>query len=89
MMTISNENSQYMRLHGTLIIRSKPSHAVVIVDGKENVTPVFFYLDERDLPYDVIIKKEGYTDYTQNVVVQRGSKIEINAVLRKKIRTKS
>ena len=55
-----------------------------MVDGENNITPVFFSLENRDLPYDVIIKKEGYIDYTQNVIIQSGGKIEINAILKKK-----
>ena len=70
--------------YGTLIVRSKPSHAIVIVDGKNNITPVFFDLENRDLPYDIIIKKEGYIDYIQKIVIQSGEKIEINAELKKK-----
>ena len=84
MMTINNENNNVRNMgHGTLVVRSKPSHAIVIIDDKKSITPVFFDLDEKDLPYEVIIKKEGYIDYTQKVVVQSNSKIEINAVLKK------
>ena len=74
--------------YGTLIVRSKPSHAIVIVDGKNNITPVFFNLENRDLPYEIIIKKEGYIDYIQKIVIQSGEKIEINAELKKKRRCK-
>lgn len=79
---IKYENNK--QKYGTLIVRSKPSHAIVIVDNKNNMTPVFFNLENRDLPYDIIIKKEGYIDYKQKVVIQNGGKLEINAILKKK-----
>lgn len=77
-------NDSNIKKHGTLIVRSKPSRATVIVDGENRLTPVFFNLESRDLPYDIVIKKEGYIDYIQNVVIQNGEKIEINAILTKK-----
>ena len=83
MMIINNENNNYVGMYGTLVVRSKPSHAIVIVDDKKSITPVFFDLSERDLPYDVVIKKEGYIDYTQKIIIQSGSKLEITAVLKK------
>jgi nitrous oxide reductase len=85
LISLLNDN---MQKHGTLIVRSKPSHAIVIVNDKQNITPVFFNLENRDLPYDIMIKKEGYIDHIQNVVIQNGEKIEINAILKKRNRRK-
>jgi len=77
-------NDDYVQKYGTLAIRSKPSRATVIVNGENRATPVFLKLENRDLPYDLVIKKEGYIDYIQKVAIQNGGKIEINAILQKK-----
>lgn len=67
--------------YGTLIIRSNPSDAMVIIEGTSKITPAIFDLKNRKLPYNVTIKKVGYDKYTNSVVISKGSKIEINAVL--------
>lgn len=76
---VNNMVSKY----GTLIIRSDPSDAIVIVNGIIKTTPALFDLRGKPLPYNVTIEKVGYDDYTQKVVVQSGSKIEISAILTK------
>jgi BRCT domain type II-containing protein len=83
MKTNDDDNDDDIQKYGTVVVRSKPSRATVIVNGENRTTPVFIKLDNRELPYDIIIKKEGYFDYTQKVTVQ-GKKIEINATLEKK-----
>lgn len=77
-------NDNNIQKHGTLVVRSKPSRADAIVNGENRITPVFLKLENRDIPYDIVIKKEGYIDYIQKVTIQNGGKIEINAVLTKK-----
>lgn len=69
--------------YGTLIIRSNPSDAIVIIDDVIKTTPAVFDLKCKSLPYNITIEKVGYDDHIQKVVVQNGSKIEISAKLTK------
>lgn len=77
-------NDNNIQKYSTIVIRSKPSHATVIVNAENRLTPVFLKLENRDLPYDIVIKKDGYVDHIQKVEIHSGEKIEINAVLQKK-----
>jgi len=70
--------------HGTLTVRSNPSGAIASVNNKSKMTPAMFDLIEKKLPYKVTIEMYGYEDYFQKVLIQRGSKIEISAVLTEK-----
>lgn len=65
-----------MQKHGTLIVLLMRLQMLM---AKIILTPVF-----RDMPYEIIIKKDVYINYTQKVVIQGDEKIEINAVLNKK-----
>ena len=77
-------NSYHSDQYGTLVARSKPSKAVIIVDSLNKITPVFINLKCSEKPYDITIKKEGYCDYTEKLIIKSGTKIEIKAILKKK-----
>lgn len=68
---------------GTIIVRTKPSGAVVTVEGESKNTPAIFDVEGRKLPYNIEIKIDGYEDHTQKVVVPKGSEIRINVTLTK------
>ena len=71
------------RRDGTIIVRAKPSGAIVTVEGESKTTPAIFDVEGRELPYDVHIKMDGYDGYTQIVVVPKGSEIRIETILTK------
>lgn len=64
--------------YGTLIIRSNPSGATVIIEGMSKTTPAIFDLKSRKLPYNITIKKVGYDKYTNSVIISTGAKIELD-----------
>lgn len=66
---------------GTLIVRSEPSGAIVIIDDASKTTPAVFDLRAKIQPYIIRIEKIGYDDYIRKVVIGEGSKIEIKTVL--------
>ena len=65
--------------HGTLIVRSNPSGATIIVEGISKMSPAIFDLKGRVLPYNITIKKIGYDKYIKSVVISSGTKIELYA----------
>ena len=71
------------RRDGTIIVRTKPSGAIVTVEGESKTTPAIFDVEGRELPYNIDIKMDGYEDHTQKIVVPKGSEIRINVTLTK------
>lgn len=71
---------------GTLIVRSDPPDAAVIIGDKYKTTPAIFDLRSKPAPYDIVIEKAGYDDYVQKVIIAKDAKIEINAILNKTIK---
>ncbi len=69
--------------HGSLIIRSEPSEALVTIDEVSKTTPAIFDLRSKPTHYIVRIEKVGYYDNIQKVVISPGSKIEISSILSK------
>lgn len=68
---------------GTLIVRSEPSNAIVIIDDDNKTSPAIFDLKVRAQPYNIRIEKVGYDDYINKIIIHEGSKIEIDAILTK------
>jgi len=68
---------------GILTVRSDPSGATVTIDDMSKITPAIFDLKSKALPYNIIIEKAGYNDYTHKVIIREKTKIEINAILDK------
>ena len=71
------------RGYGTIIVRTKPSGAIVTVEGESKTTPAIFDVEGRMLPYNIEIKMDGYEDHAQIVVVPKGSEIRIETILTK------
>lgn len=71
------------RIDGTIIVRTKPSGAIVTVEEESKTTPAIFDVEGRELHYDIHIKTDGYDGYTQRVVVPKGSEIRIETILTK------
>lgn len=75
--------------YGTLIVRSVPPYATVIVDSFDKInsiskmTPAIFDLIGREKPYRVTVKMEGYEDSIQKILIQKGTEVKINVVLTK------
>jgi hypothetical protein len=75
------ERYEKYRIDGTIIVRTKPSGAMVTIEGISRITPTIFDIEGRELPYDVEIKMDGYEDYIQQIVVPKGSEIRIDVAL--------
>lgn len=71
------------RRDGTIIVRTKPSGAIVTVEGENKATPSIFDVEGRESPYNIDIKMDGYEDYTEKVVIPKESEIRINVTLTK------
>jgi hypothetical protein len=71
------------RINGTIIVRTKPSGAIVTLQGENKTTPAIFDVEGRELHYNVDIKMDGYEDYIQKIVVPKGSEIRIDITLTK------
>jgi hypothetical protein len=72
------EREEKYRRDGTIIVRTKPSGAIVTIEGESKTTPAIFEVEGRELPYDIHIKTDGYEDYIQKIVVPKGSEIRID-----------
>lgn len=71
------------RIDGTIIVRTKPSGAIVTVEGESKTTPAIFDVEGRELSYNIDINMDGYEDHTQKVVVPKGSEIRVDIMLTK------
>ena len=75
------ERDEKDRIDGTVIMRTKPSGAVVTIEGISRTTPAIFDIEGRVSPYNIEIKMDGYEDHVQKVVVPKGSEIRVDKKL--------
>lgn len=75
--------------YGTLVVRSVPNNATVIVDSFDRITsiskltPAIFDLIGKEKPYRITVKMKGYEDFIHKILIQKGTEIKIKAVLTK------
>ena len=76
-------------IYGSINIESTPMLATVMIDGKEvGETPMA--IPELIVgKHNVVITKQGYKPYTQEVEIVKGGKAQINAMLMKVLESKS
>lgn len=75
------KDGKFDKRHGTIIVRTNPSGAIVTVEKQSKNTPAIFDIEGRELPYDINIKMDGYDDYDHRVIVSKGSEIRIETTL--------
>lgn len=66
---------------GTLIVKSEPSGAIVVINDESKTTPAIFDLKVKAQPYTIRIEKAGYDDSIRKAIILEGSKIEIGVIL--------
>jgi hypothetical protein len=69
---------------GTLVLRVKPADAVVVIDEEEWTLPEGedrFFVDLREGPHRVQVRKEGFRTYERTIDVRRGETLTVNVSL--------
>ncbi|GAX59732.1 hypothetical protein SCALIN_C04_0220 [Candidatus Scalindua japonica] len=66
---------------GPVCIKSQPSIAEVLIDGKEVGTTPLIITDPSPGTYNVEIKKDGYENWNEDVMIEPGKETALTAVL--------
>ncbi len=66
---------------GSVCIKSEPSVAVVLIDGKEIGTTPLIITDPSPGTHNVELKKDGYEIWSDNVEIEMGKEANLTAVL--------
>ncbi len=77
--------AELQQLIGSINIKSEPSQAIVVVDGKEVGNSPANVTDLTLGKYLVEVKKEGYETWSKNVEIKMGMDVNLTATLKVKI----
>ena len=77
--------AELQQLIGSINIKSEPSQAIVVVDGKEVGNSPANVTDLTPGKYLVEVKKEGYETWSKNVEIKMGMDANLTATLKVKI----